>query len=89
MNNRANDMLAAWIVLLSVLFVGLKLGNVIEWGWGWVLSPIWAPNGAVLLWAAGQVCAEEARRWQAKRRETRREKYQPKHAKKGWLSCWG
>lgn len=85
MNNRANNMLAAWIVLLSVLFVGLKLGNVIEWGWAWVLSPIWAPNVAVLLWATGQVCAEAVQSW----REKRKMRYRPKHAKKGWLSCLG
>ena len=27
--------------LLTVLFVGLKLTNVIAWSWWWVLSPIW------------------------------------------------
>jgi len=27
--------------LLTVLFVGLKLTNVIAWPWIWVLSPIW------------------------------------------------
>ena len=27
--------------LLTVLFVGLKLTNVITWSWWWVLSPIW------------------------------------------------
>jgi hypothetical protein len=26
---------------LTLLFVGLKLGNVIEWSWWWVLSPLW------------------------------------------------
>lgn len=29
--------------LLTVLFVGLKLTNVIAWPWLWVLSPIWIP----------------------------------------------
>ena len=29
--------------LLLVLFVGLKLGGVINWSWWWVLSPIWIP----------------------------------------------
>lgn len=29
--------------LLTVLFVGLKLTNVIAWSWWWVLSPIWIP----------------------------------------------
>lgn len=27
--------------LLTVLFVGLKLCNVIAWSWVWVLSPLW------------------------------------------------
>jgi len=27
--------------LLTILFIGLKLGNVIHWPWVWVLSPIW------------------------------------------------
>jgi hypothetical protein len=27
--------------LLTVLFIGLKLANVISWSWWWVLSPIW------------------------------------------------
>ena len=26
---------------LTILFVGLKLSNVINWSWWWVLSPIW------------------------------------------------
>jgi len=29
--------------LLTVLFVGLKLTNVIAWSWLWVLSPLWIP----------------------------------------------
>ncbi len=27
--------------LLTILFIGLKLGGVIAWSWWWVLSPIW------------------------------------------------
>lgn len=34
-------------VLLTVLFVGLKLGKVITWSWLWVVSPIWI---AIALW---------------------------------------
>ena len=26
---------------LTILFIGLKLTNVISWSWWWVLSPIW------------------------------------------------
>lgn len=28
---------------LTLLFIGLKLGNVIDWSWVWVLSPLWIP----------------------------------------------
>ena len=29
--------------LLTILFIGLKLGNIISWSWFWVLSPLWIP----------------------------------------------
>lgn len=29
--------------LLAILFIGLKLGNVIQWSWLWVLAPLWMP----------------------------------------------
>lgn len=29
--------------LLTVLFVGLKLTNYINWSWWWILSPLWIP----------------------------------------------
>lgn len=43
--------------LLLVLFIGLKLGHVIDWSWLWVLSPIWIPAGlvAALLLIGGAV----------------------------------
>ena len=34
-------MYQALVVLLTVLFVGLKLTNYIDWSWWWVVSPIW------------------------------------------------
>ena len=34
--------------LLTVLFVGLKLTNFIDWSWIWVLAPIWIPAVAVI-----------------------------------------
>jgi len=27
--------------LLTLLFIGFKLSNLIDWSWIWVLSPIW------------------------------------------------
>lgn len=34
---------------LTLLFIGLKLGGVIDWSWWWVLSPIWISWGIMLL----------------------------------------
>ena len=28
-----------FVGLLTLLFIGLKLGDVIDWSWWWVLSP--------------------------------------------------
>lgn len=33
---------------LTVLFVGLKLTNYIDWSWWWVLAPAWIPAALVL-----------------------------------------
>lgn len=44
MDNKTNVYGGAGLfTLLLVLFVGLKLGNVINWSWFWVLSPLWGP----------------------------------------------
>lgn len=35
--------------LLTVLFIGLKLGEVIDWSWWWVLAPLWGPPAVVIV----------------------------------------
>jgi len=40
-NNSSNGI--GFLGLLTVLFVGLKLTNFIDWSWWWILAPIWAP----------------------------------------------
>ena len=35
--------------LLTILFIGLKLGKVIDWSWWWVLSPLWIPIALIIL----------------------------------------
>lgn len=46
---------------LTLLFIGLKLCNVIAWDWVWVLSPIWITVliviGMFLLWIVGVIIA--------------------------------
>lgn len=34
--------------LLTLLFVGLKLTDHIDWSWWWVLSPLWISVALVL-----------------------------------------
>lgn len=45
-----------WSALL-LMFIGLKLANVIGWSWWWVLAPAWVPfvliGLMVLIIAAG------------------------------------
>lgn len=28
---------------MFLLFLGLKLGKVIDWSWWWIFAPLWAP----------------------------------------------
>ena len=41
--------------LLTILFIALKLTRVVNWGWLWVLSPIWISliiSIAIIVWIA-------------------------------------
>jgi membrane protein YdbS with pleckstrin-like domain len=35
--------------LLAVAFIVLKLCNVIDWSWWWVLAPLWIPLALVIV----------------------------------------
>ena len=35
--------------LLFIVFLILKLCNVIDWSWWWVTAPLWIPIGLILL----------------------------------------
>lgn len=39
---------SGFIGLLTLLFIGLKLGNVITWSWWWVLAPLWGVPAIIL-----------------------------------------
>lgn len=46
MNNSTNHSASGGIGffgLLAIVFIVLKLCNVIDWSWVWVLAPLWAP----------------------------------------------
>ena len=34
--------------MLTILFIGLKLANIINWSWCWVLAPAWIPAAIVI-----------------------------------------
>ena len=42
--------------LLTLLFIGLKLGHVIDWNWIWVLSPLWIGIVSVFSIMFGLAC---------------------------------
>lgn len=35
--------------LLTIVFIVLKLCNVIAWSWVWVLAPIWIPTAIIII----------------------------------------
>lgn len=39
----------SFVSLLAIVFIVLKLCNVITWSWWWVLAPIWIPFGVVMV----------------------------------------
>lgn len=47
-----------FVGLLAILFIGLKLGGVIDWSWWWVLSPIWITTIIIVLLVAIVVYCE-------------------------------
>jgi len=51
MNNRGSSESGGigFAGLLTIVFIVLKLCKVINWRWGWVLSPIWISFAIVML----------------------------------------
>lgn len=39
----------SFLELLFLLFLGLKLANLINWSWIWVFAPLWVPAIGVLI----------------------------------------
>jgi hypothetical protein len=57
--------------LLGALFVGLKLGHVIDWSWWWVTAPFWGGVALVVALLVGGGLVISAIEWRkaAKRRK--------------------
>tara|TARA_R110000782_G_scaffold256486_1_gene345500 strand:- start:51 stop:233 length:183 start_codon:yes stop_codon:yes gene_type:complete len=49
MESKSSNSGAGFGALLTVLFIGLKLTNTIDWSWWWVLFPMWIGLVLVLI----------------------------------------
>ena len=49
-NNNAGVNIAS---ILFLIFLVLKLTNLIDWSWWWVFSPIWISFGAIVFFGFG------------------------------------
>lgn len=48
-NGNSSGVTIGFPSLLTLLFIGLKLGKVIDWRWWWVLSPLWISAGIAFI----------------------------------------
>ena len=48
-NNNSNNNGMSTSTVLTLIFVTLKLCNVIDWSWWWILSPVWITAGIAIL----------------------------------------
>lgn len=50
-----NDTISLDVGLIFIIFIILKLTNVITWSWWWITSPLWLPIaiGLGILFLAG------------------------------------
>lgn len=49
MSKEVNSGGVSFFGLLAIVFITLKLTNVIAWSWWWVLSPLWGPMALIAL----------------------------------------
>lgn len=48
MKDRININIGPSMSLLTIVFLILKLTNVIDWSWWWILAPIWMPFAIII-----------------------------------------
>lgn len=48
MSKEVNTGGISFLGLLTIVFITLKLTNVITWSWWWVLFPLWGPMAFTL-----------------------------------------
>lgn len=52
MTNETLNGVMAFLGLLAIVFIALKLTGFIDWIWWWVLGPIWMPLALLAVLAA-------------------------------------
>lgn len=71
--------------VLFLIFLVLKLCNVINWSWWWVTAPLWGSlvlYGLTVgiaffcLWVQDLNCKRKIKKWQKKREEETSKKYE-------------
>lgn len=51
-----NNISCSFSTLLFIVFLVLKLTDVVDWSWWWVTSPLWIPIGVgIILFALSAV----------------------------------
>lgn len=48
MSKEVNTGGISFLGLLTIVFITLKLTNIITWSWWWVLLPLWGPMAFML-----------------------------------------
>lgn len=51
--------------LLTLMFIGLKLTDHIDWSWWWVLAPVWIKFAFILLLIAIVIIAKKRTGWKS------------------------
>ena len=52
-----------FVLMLTVLFIGLKLTGYIDWNWFWVISPLWISVCILAIVITITAIGEQARDW--------------------------
>jgi uncharacterized membrane protein len=50
-NQAINNNGIGFFGLLAIVFITMKLTNIIDWNWFWVLCPLWIPLALTLVMA--------------------------------------
>lgn len=74
MNNRSSGGMG-FLGTLQIVFIVLKLCNIIHWSWVIVLIPLWVDLGVIIIFLAVILADKVGREWRRKKRRKEFEKY--------------